>query len=147
MTTRKIDDHQKNFWSKVLKTKRCWVWTAHKKKNGYGQFYIKRQSVYAHRYSWVISNGSVPENKSVLHKCDNPNCVRPSHLFVVSQRENMLDAVKKGRIKKKKFGDFCSNGHKLSRASTRLVGNKRIVCRLCNIERCSEYYRKNKGGI
>lgn len=93
-----IDEKVKaNFWSKVNTEGECWNWIASKFKFGYGQFYINGKNLYAHRVSYVIQNGSIPKGLFVCHKCDNPSCVRPSHLFLGSQLENVLDMVKKGR--------------------------------------------------
>lgn len=88
-----------NFWSYVKKSKGCWEWTA-SKTLGYGQFAIRGQKtrVKAHRYSYELANGPIPKGLGVLHKCDNPACVRPSHLFLGDQKKNMEDASKKGRI-------------------------------------------------
>lgn len=85
------------FWAKVKKTKTCWLWTAFKNKAGYGQFGFDRGLVLSHRFSWAIHRGQVPAGLFVLHKCDNPPCVRPSHLFLGNNRDNMDDMLKKGR--------------------------------------------------
>lgn len=107
---RRIPDDQivTHFWTKVNKAGPvpqhrpdlgpCWVWTASCKENGYGQFYINRRPVYAHRFSYLIAHGVIPDGLRVLHRCDNPPCVRPSHLFVGTARDNMDDALAKGRI-------------------------------------------------
>jgi len=92
------------FWSKVRKAKGCWVWQAGGHKFGYGEFHLGGGSNYvrAHRFSWVLANERpVPKGMSVLHRCDNPLCVRPSHLFLGSQRDNVLDMVQKGRQRNK----------------------------------------------
>lgn len=89
------------FWSKVNKdgptqphmTTPCWVWTASTVYCGYGQFDHDR----AHRVSWELTHGPIPPRKNVCHRCDNPPCVNPEHLFLGSQRDNSRDMVKKGR--------------------------------------------------
>jgi len=90
-----------NFWGKVEKTDSCWLWTASTKNNGYGQFYINRKPQYAHRVAWELSHGSIPKGKLVCHKCDNPKCVRPAHLFIGTQMDNVKDCIKKGRKRTK----------------------------------------------
>ena len=90
----------KRFWAKVDKTKDCWEWTASKDGKGYGHFGVKGKMVVSHRVSWMLANGDIPENGCILHKCDNPLCVRPDHLFLGSQQDNMLDMSQKGRRSK-----------------------------------------------
>lgn len=96
------------FWSKVDKENgpihpiygRCWVWSAGRFDSGYGAFNINssaKKLVRAHRFAREISSGLVPYGLLVLHKCDNPPCVRPEHLFVGTWADNMRDKVAKGR--------------------------------------------------
>jgi len=85
------------FYSKVKKTYSCWNWIGGKDKNNCGKFLINRKTYRANRASWQIHKSKIPENLFVLHKCDNPSCVRPSHLFLGTQKDNMRDMVLKGR--------------------------------------------------
>jgi hypothetical protein len=85
------------FFEKVDKTDDCWNWLASKKWDGYGQVKFEGSMQTAHRTSWILHNGPVPEKLCVLHKCDNPGCVNPEHLFLGTQRDNVHDAIKKGR--------------------------------------------------
>jgi len=87
------------FFSKVniLSPDECWEWKAGTFKSGYGAFFIDGNNEGAHRVSWKIHNGKIPEGLSVLHKCDNPLCVNPDHLFLGTQEDNMTDKVSKGR--------------------------------------------------
>jgi hypothetical protein len=86
------------FWLKVRKTSGCWIWigSAHNK-NGYGMFWYKKNHILAHRYSWLIHKRKIPKGLFVLHKCDNPPCVNPKHLWIGNQSENMLDCSSKHR--------------------------------------------------
>jgi len=86
------------FFKKVEKTDGCWNWTASKRK-GYGAFKYKGKIVGAHRFSYELHKGVIPEDMVVCHKCDNPKCVNPDHLFLGTQSDNMKDAYKKGRLK------------------------------------------------
>lgn len=101
----------KRFWSKVDKNGPvpahcpelgpCWVWTAARyDRFGYGSFSRgtrKDGSVVAHRAAWELTNGAIPGQLLVLHKCDVPACVNPSHLFLGTHPDNNRDASAKGR--------------------------------------------------
>lgn len=91
------------FWAKVLKTENCWEWTASRLPRGYGLIKRNRsdpkgRNAYAHRVSWEIHYGEVPDGKCVLHECDNPGCVNPDHLFIGTDKDNMRDCAQKGRL-------------------------------------------------
>lgn len=86
------------FWSKVNQTKMCWIWTGAKYKNGYGAFRFFGKNTTAHRVAYILTRGQIPTGMFVCHKCDTPACVRPSHLFLGTQKDNMRDASLKGRM-------------------------------------------------
>lgn len=81
------------FWARVEKTETCWLWSGGRDPDGYGEFNGTR----AHRASWELHNGPIPNGLWVLHHCDNPPCVRPDHLFLGSSADNTADKVAKGR--------------------------------------------------
>jgi hypothetical protein len=85
------------FWSKVDKTEACWNWTAAKKGSGYGKLRLNKTYMAAHRAAYASVHGPIPAGKIVLHACDNPACVRPDHLRLGTQRENIEDMYRKGR--------------------------------------------------
>lgn len=96
-----IDDRlRERFWAKVTKGDGCWLWTGHRLKHGYGVISVggrKGRPELAHRVAWVLTNGAISGDQAVLHRCDNPPCVRPDHLFLGSQADNMIDMRTKGR--------------------------------------------------
>ena len=89
------------FWKKVIKTADCWLWNGAHGKRGHGLFRSNMQEwmVAAHRYSWELHFGPIPDGLLVCHHCDNPPCVRPDHLFLGTIADNVHDAERKGRLK------------------------------------------------
>lgn len=94
------------FWSKIDISGgmfACWIWVGACSQNGYGQLRITRTLKLAHRVSWEIHFGEIPTGLEVCHNCpdgDNPSCVNPAHLWLGTQKENMNDCSRKGRIAK-----------------------------------------------
>ena len=90
------------FWSKVLKTKTCWNWTASLNLKGYGQFRDdKSKHTVAHQVSWKLHYGNIPYGLNVLHKCNNPKCVNPEHLYLGTHTNNARDRIVAGTAAKK----------------------------------------------
>lgn len=109
------------FWAKVEKTDGCWLWTAKSKdKDGYGLFHAPRRMVRAHRLSWELAAGESPGKALVCHRCDNPACVRPDHLFLGTARDNFRDCLAKGRYSPKGTGNAAA---KLSEEDVSKVRN------------------------
>ena len=87
----------KEFWDRIDKSDDCWEWSGYRDKDGYGRLWINGEAWGAHRLSWAIANGTIPEELHVCHTCDNPSCVNTAHLFIGTHKDNALDAVRKGR--------------------------------------------------
>jgi len=88
---------EERFWSKVNKTNTCWNWIGYLDKGGYGSFWLNGKMQRAHRVSFEQHFGWSNENLVVMHKCDNPSCVRPEHLILSTQKNNIEDKVEKNR--------------------------------------------------
>jgi len=140
------------FWEKVDKTiDGCWEWRSAIRGNGYGAFFTHlieegRKCLGAHRYSWILANGPIPEGLWVLHKCDNRICVNPDHLFLGDRTDNMRDAAKKQRICTigKSNLTHCVKGHEFSEENTRRnkYGHRRCV--VCAKEQSKKNWEKNR---
>jgi hypothetical protein len=93
------------FWARVEKNGpvhpvcgRCWIWVGGSVDvGGYGHLMANRRFLKVHRYSWELHNGAVPSGLCVLHRCDNPPCVNPAHLFLGNRTDNARDRTAKGR--------------------------------------------------
>src|SRR5437660_2311489 len=96
----------------------CWVYLLNRKRgeHDYGRFGAKidgqQRQWYAHRIAWLLAKGPIPTGLFVLHKCDNPPCVNPAHLFLGTKADNWRDAIAKGRVDPRRPGE--GHWHKLT---------------------------------
>ena len=98
----KIIPLQERFERHVDRSGDCWLWTGSMNQAGYGQMRVGRRGriFSVHRLSYEWKNGPIPDGLCVCHKCDNPSCVNPDHLFLGTYRDNTQDMIRKGRHSK-----------------------------------------------
>lgn len=95
-----LSDVADSFWSRVKKGDSCWEWQGTRHPTGYGfvRFTcLAKSMLQTHRLAWILTYGEIPEGFCVCHKCDNPPCCRPDHLFLGTTKDNVRDMILKGR--------------------------------------------------
>jgi hypothetical protein len=144
---------EERFWAKVNKAEGlgpagdCWEWTAAKTTAQYGAFMkVKGVQILAHRFSYELTHGDIGDRKLfVCHRCDNPACVNPAHLFLGSHQQNVDDKMSKGRhyctLKTE-----CKLGHPLSGDNLYVSQGKRS-CKQCKLERGKLRYKKQLASV
>lgn len=125
----------------------CWLWTGRMGNTGYGSVFYHK-TIGAHRASWKLYRGKIPNGLYVLHKCDTRPCVNPEHLFLGTQSDNMKDMVKKGRSTiGQKFGEL-SPLAKLSEKDVICIfkdkHTQRVIAKKYGIAQSTVYKIKNK---
>lgn len=89
------------FWKhvRIRRRTRCWQWLASKRGDGYGQYYFNHRNQGAHRVAYQLAVGPIPNGKHICHKCDNKECVNPTHFYVSTNKQNHIDAGQRGLLR------------------------------------------------
>lgn len=133
-------DRVELFWTRVTKGESCWEWQGNRNRLGYGVIRVEpgrlARRVLTHRFSWELHNGPIPSGLFVCHRCDNPPCVNPAHLFLGTMRDNTRDMMAKGRdaatpIYANRHKTHCIRGHEFTPNNTRIRPCGARECREC----------------
>lgn len=133
------------FWSKVNKTDTCWLWTA-SCDGPYGKFKFEGKNRKAHRMSWILTHGFIPNGLQINHKeniCPNKHCVNPEHLYAGTAKENTKDMIDNGNHGMSKK-THCPKGHEYSGSNLKLTSKGWRQCRICQNESWNKMYKKKK---
>jgi|SRR5882672_9518475 len=117
-----VEKETERFWLRVDKSggpDACWPWVKSRNEHGYGYTNWGSHATRAHRLAYTLTYGPVPKGLHVLHRCDNPPCVNPSHLFLGTHQDNMTDMKNKRRYHAM-YGEQCPS-HKLTEHEARLI--------------------------
>lgn len=125
----------------VESASQCWVWSLARDKDGYGVAHQGKKNIRAHRVSYEVFIGQIPEGMGVLHKCDNPPCCNPEHLFLGNNQDNMDDMVAKGRKPRK---IYCPQGHPYTEPNVIFESDGSQKCKICKKKREKLSYAKRK---
>ena len=145
-----VKDLEERFWSKVdiQGPNDCWLWTAYKDKNGYGNFWFNGKTIKAHRMVWSFINKEIANGICACHTCDTPPCVNPSHLWLGTPQNNTDDMMRKGRyINVYSLQTHCKRGHEYTVENTRIRERNdgfRRECKECDKIYGYTYRRRQK---
>ena len=135
------------FWTSVHFGPSCWEWMASRQAFGHGTKWIGGSVRLAHRIAWESENGSIPDGLCVCHRCDNPRCVRPDHLFLGTRADNTADMDRKGRrIPANRGKTHCKRGHQFTPENTYVSGHGKRACRSCKNASWRAFYARKVVG-
>ena len=133
---------EERFWSKVdiHSEDECWIWKGAMTSRKYGSFFYLGKMQPSHRISWMLHNNQIiPKTMYVCHSCDTPLCVNPKHLFLGTQKDNIQDCVKKGRVQRYNLSKtHCKFGHPFDEKNTYIRKNGSRECRKCDAIRMAK---------
>ena len=127
--------------SRITVVDGCWEWGAGKQSRGYGMCWNGEKAVLAHRFSFEVHKGEIPEGLVIDHLCRNRSCVNPDHLEAVSQREN----VRRGNSPRLRAAQtHCKRGHEYTPENTHSWGGSR-ACKSCKAQLARERIAQGRG--
>ena len=123
--------------------KGCWLWLGARQPTGYGQLWNGERPEQAHRISYRMYCGPIPDELEIHHECHNRSCVNPAHLKLITHRQNILESdTLMGKNARK---TECKRGHPLSGKNLRITKNGQRACRLCVNILAANYRRRRRG--
>ena len=125
----------------------CWVWTGWINHYGYGGFRFRGKSRGAHRVAYELAHGPFDEKLHVLHRCDNPPCVRPDHLWLGTQADNMADMKRKGRAHKQMPPGFAERVHEWKARPYKVITPDGRLIEGVNMSDFCRTYGLNRGAM
>lgn len=148
-----LNDFYFRFYDKYTKTDTCWNWNGAKTSLGYGNLWLHKdgkrvKNMYAHRVSWLLYRGAIPDSMNVLHKCDNRKCVNPEHLFLGTQKDNMRDKIEKDRAgirphmpdqEVRDIRQLVANGETMAEVSKKYGVHYNTIFNIIHRKRCYAY--------
>ena len=128
----------------------CWIWMGCVGHYSYGQFCVNSKTLLAHRASWILHYGNIPDGLRVCHRCDVPSCVNPNHLFLGTAQDNTDDMMRKDRTNPRKGEDH--HAARLTAEKVRQMrkeyqpgyGNLAAIARKYNTSETSAHYAINR---
>jgi hypothetical protein len=134
-----VGNRSDRFWSLIEKTPTCWIWHGTLRTYGYGAFKINGRSIAAHRITYMLRNGHIPEDLELDHLCRVPACVNPAHLEAVTHRTNVLRGTSPSAMQAQQ--PTCSRGHEF----TKITSRGRRHCVICHNLGQRRRYAQRKG--
>lgn len=126
----------------------CWTWTSTIRHRGrihqYGCLSVDGRQVTAHRHSYELAHGPVPEGLVLDHLCRNTLCINPAHLEPVTTRENTIERGVGNPAAENAAKDECAHGHPFTEPNTYITPDGRRQCRACNVARTAKYKRRKR---
>ena len=128
--------NEERFWGKVIKTDTCWLWTGCVVRR-YGRFRVGLTNIPAHRFSYELAYGNIPEGFEIDHQCRVAICVNPRHLRAMTKQENLARRIPAN-------SDCCPNGHDYNAETVGIRSNGSKYCKICSKSRVRAFRQRLK---